>query len=122
MSITRNQKRAIAALIACRNVEDAAEQTGLNRRTIARWLAEDASFQTALSQAEGLAIDAATRQLVSLADEAIGTLRGLIKSEEATDSIRLRAAQSVLDYLLRLREARDTEQRLARLEELYGQR
>ena len=114
--ITRNQKRAIAALLTCRNVQDAADQTGLGHRTISRWLAEDEAFQIALSQAEGQAIDAATRRLVVLADEAINTLRDLIKSTDATDSVRLRAAQAVLAHLLKLRELRNVEQRLTELE------
>lgn len=114
--ITRNQKRAITALLTCRNVQDAASKTNLGHRTISRWLAEDEAFQIALSQAEGQAIDAATRQLVVLADEAINTLRDLIKSADATDTIRLRAAQAVLAHLLRLRELRNVEQRLAELE------
>jgi hypothetical protein len=38
-------------------------------------------------------------------------------------SVRLRAAQSVLDYLLKLRELRNVENRLLRLEEhVYGNR
>ena len=114
--ITRNQKRAIAALLTSRNVQDAAKQIGVGHRTITRWLAEDETFQIALSQAEGQAIDAATRQLVVLADEAIATLRDLIKSNDATDNIKLRAAQAVLAHLLKLRELRNVEQRLAELE------
>jgi len=115
-NVTRNQKRAIAALLKHRKVEDAARSVGLNERTVYRWLADDAAFQTALSQAEGVAIDTATRQLVQLQDAAVDTLRKTMKDSDAGPGVRLRAAQAVLDYLLKLREMRNIEQRIARLE------
>lgn len=108
IGITRNQKRVIAALLTCRSVQQAADQTCVGHRTISRWLAEDAAFQSALAQAEGRAIDVAARYLVTLAR--------LLANKETTDTVKLRAAQAVLDHLLRLRELRNVESRLAKLE------
>ena len=119
--ITRNQNRAITALLANATVTDAAAQTGIGHRTLCRWLAEDNAFQAALAQAEGRAIDAATRHLVSLADQAINVLRQTMLDDEVSATVRVRAAQSVLDHLLKLRELRNVEQRLTKLEEaLYA--
>jgi len=114
--ITRNQKRVIAALLTCKSVQQAADQTCVGHRTISRWLAEDAAFQAALAQAEGRAIDVAARYLVTLAGPAIATLARLLANNETTDAVKLRAAQAVLDHLLKLRELRNVEQRLAKLE------
>ena len=116
--LSRTKKRAVAALLATPKVDDAAKVAGVGERTLYRWLSEDQDFQAALASAEGVAIDTAARALVQIAGDAIDTLRGLLENEETTDSVRLRAAQSVLEHLLRLREAKNIEQRLARLEAL----
>lgn len=116
-TLTRNQKRVIPALLTYRHVEEAAAAVGIGKRTLLRWLAEDATFRQALAKAEGQAIDAAARQLVSLADEAVNTLRDLMDSETASDSVRLRAADAVLGHLFKLRELRSIEERLTALEE-----
>jgi hypothetical protein len=80
------------------------------------------AFRAALSAAEGDAIDAATRQLISLQDTAIDTLRSVMKSRRSSVRDRLRAATTVLNYLLKMRELRNMEQRLAALEQaVYGQ-
>jgi len=121
-NVTRNQKRAIAALLKHRKIEDAARACGLNERTLYRWLADDTNFQAALAQAEGLAIDTATRQLVQLQDAAVDTLRQTMRDKAAAPGVRLRAAQAVLDYLLKLRELRNIEQRISRLEALLNER
>ncbi len=117
------QQRVIAALLSTKSIAEAAKVTGQGERTIHRWLAEDPAFRVALSQAEGQAIDAATRQLISLQDDAIDVLRKTMKSRAATAQDKLRAATSVLNYLLKLRELRNVEERLAALESaLAGRR
>lgn len=118
--LSTRQRRAIAALLTARNIRDAAKTVGIPERTVARWLADDPDFRLALLAAEGDAIDAATRRLVSLSDAAIATLEDTMTSAGPA-GIKLRAAQSVLDYLLRLRELRNIEQRLTALEAMsYG--
>jgi hypothetical protein len=39
---------------------------------------------------------------------------------KTSPAVRVRAAGAVLDYLLRLRELRNHEQRLSRLEQIYA--
>jgi hypothetical protein len=118
--LTRNQKRLIPHLLACRNIAEAAAKVGLGERTVSRWLAEDEAFQRALAKAEGEAIDAATRELVNLAGDAIRTLREVLGDKGAAPTARVRAADMVLSHLLRLRELRNIERRLVKLElEVY---
>lgn len=47
-TLSRNQIRAIAALLEHRRIEDAASAVGVGLRTLHRWLLEDASFVLAL--------------------------------------------------------------------------
>jgi hypothetical protein len=112
------QQRAVVALLQFRNVAEAATATGTPARTIYRWLREE-GFRAALVVAEGAAIDAATRRLVTLSGKAIDVFDGLLDAS-SPPTVRLRAAAGVLEYLLRLRELRDLEARLTRLEEAYG--
>lgn len=111
------QVKAISALLSHRTQAEAACAAGIGERTLATWLTQP-QFQTALRAAEGDAIDAAVREMLSLQGDAIDVLAGLMSDVEVKASVRLRAAQITLDNLLRLRELRNVEARLARLEEL----
>ena len=114
-ALTPRQRRAIGCLLTARNTAEAARAAGLGRRTLCTWL-EQPRFVAALTAAESAAIDAATRQLVGLADLAIETLRTVLENPDATDGVRLRAAAHVLDHLLKLRELCTLERRIAALE------
>ncbi len=118
--LSPGQGRAISALLACQSIEQAAKQAGISPRTLHRWLT-DPDFQAALTEAEGAAIAEATRRLVGLSDAAITTVASLMLDKGASPTVRLRAATSVLDYLLRLRELANVEERLAALEAAIDQ-
>ena len=118
--LTPGQKRAIEALLSTKSVREAAEAAELGERTVFRYLG-DPFFRQQLSAAEGDLIDQATRRLLALQGAALDTFEGVLASEEASDTVRLRAAQSVLDSLLKLRELRNIEARLVALESAIGQ-
>lgn len=115
-ALTWRQRRAIASLLTEKDIKAAARAAQVGHRTLCRWLTES-TFRQALSTAEGDAIDGATRRLVGLADSAVDTLGDLLDSKDASETVRLRAAQSIIDNLLKLRELRNLEQRIAALEE-----
>ena len=50
-SLSARQQRAIAALLECRSVAEAAASAKVGERTLYRWIAEDQAFKNALSQA-----------------------------------------------------------------------
>jgi hypothetical protein len=114
-ALSAKQSKAIAALLSSKTVLGAAELAGVSARTLTRWLADD-GFKAALTEAESEAIDAATRRLIGLQGAAIDTLQETLSDRKALPGIRLRAAQSILDYGLKLRELRNIESRLAALE------
>ena len=120
--LSAKQHRTISALLSTKSVIEAAAATGQGERTIYRWLSEPA-FRQALSAAEGDLIDVATRRLLQLQGGALDTLEALLSDEtDASAGVRLRAAQVVLDHLLKLREMRDIEQRLQALEASTAER
>lgn len=119
--LSAKQHRALSALLTSKSVAEAAAATGLGERTIYRWLT-DPAFRQALSAAEGELIDAATRRLLTLQGTALDTLEAVLGDEDASAGVRIRAAQMVLDHLLKLRELRDIEQRLQALEAAQAER
>jgi len=113
--LNTNQRRAIAALLTSKSIKAAAELADVGERTLYRWLTLP-EFRTELSQHEGATIDQAARRLVELGEKAIDELESILGNTQAAEGLKLRAAQTVLDYLLKLRELRNIEQRLTELE------
>jgi hypothetical protein len=119
-ALSAKQGKAIAALLSSKTVLGAAELAGVSARTLTRWLADD-DFKAALLEAESEAIDAATRRLIGLQGAAIDTLQETLSDRKALPGIRMRAAQSILDFLMRLRDLRNIEKRLAALEAIISE-
>lgn len=114
---TPKKTRAVTALLSSRTIGDAAAAAGVGERTLARWLSSDEAFTRALRQAEDAAIDGAVRRLVGLQAQALDVLQDTLTAPDVTPTVRVRAACAVLDFLLRLRELRTLEERIAALEE-----
>ena len=97
-------------------IDEVAEAIGVNPRTVFRWL-DDPKFRSALSCAEGAALDLATRRLLMLGDKAIAGLESVLNdpTQGGAGNKRL-AATAILDQLIRLRELRNIEARLTDLE------
>jgi hypothetical protein len=115
-SLTTKQQKAIAALLSAKDVQSAAQQAGVGERTLHRWMDEDKAFQTALRAAESQAIDAAVRRLTGAANSALNVVMVLMLDQKVSPSVRLRAALSVLEQMVKLREQYNLEQRIAELE------
>ncbi|MDI6696841.1 MAG: hypothetical protein QME21_17470 [Anaerolineales bacterium] len=116
--LTPKKMQAIAALLSAPSVEKASEVAGISKRTLWRWLREDA-FKAALTQAEGEAIADATRRLVGLQGAALSVIEQVLADRFQPAPVRLQAAKLIFDILLRLRSLTALEERLARLEALY---
>ena len=114
--ITRNQKRAIKALMEYPTIEQVAGAIGVNPRTVFRWL-DDPGFRLALSQAEGEALDRIGRRLLVMSDKAIDAIESVIDDpDQAGASNKRLAAGLILDQTMKLRELRNIETRLSDLE------
>src|SRR5205807_7289241 len=92
---------------------------GVSVRTAYRRLA-DPAFARRLAQARDELISGALGELVECASEAVATLRALLRASD--ERVRLGAAKSTLEQLLRLRETLTLSQRLATLERALQQR
>jgi len=118
--LTGPQRKAITALLAAKSIPQAALDAGVSERTLYRWLQVPA-FRDALVQAEGQVIGAVTRRLVGYADHALTVMVTVMADKTNSPATRLRAAQAILDSMLRLRELRNLEDRISALEARYAQ-
>lgn len=115
------QRLAVSALLTEKSITRAAEKAGIGERTLYRWMTQ-AQFRTALLTEEDKVIDSTVRRLLSMADLAVSTLEMLLAEGGVAHGVKLRAAQTALDTMLKLRELRDIENRLAALEEAVFER
>lgn len=120
-TLTPKQRRAIAALLAQPSIAAAARAVGVGRMTLNRWLG-NADFRAALAEAEATYVDESLRNLVRTCNQAVSVLEDVMSDPKATASVKVRAAASVLDNLLKLREHVDFDARIRRLEERNSER
>ena len=114
--LTRNQTRAIKALMQYPTVDQVAAEIGVNPRTIHRWL-DNPDFRRELASSEGASLDRVTRRLLMLSDKAINAIEDIIDDpgQKGASNKRL-ASQAILDQVVKLRELRSVEQRISDLE------
>jgi hypothetical protein len=112
----RKQEQAIAALLTQRNVEDAAKSVGIAPKTLIRWM-QVPDFQTAYREARRAAFGQSIARLQQASSAAVSTLLKIMVDPNAPHSVRVRAADSVLDHSKQAIEIEDVEVRVAALEQ-----
>jgi len=114
--LTAPQRRAITALLEQRDIRAAAKAAKVGESSLHRWLREDAGFVVELRAAEGQVIDTVTRRLLQHQDVAMTTILLIMADTKHPVSVRLKAAVAVVDFMLKLRDLRNVEERLTALE------
>lgn len=104
-----------------RSVAEAARKAGIGEKTAHRYL-KDPAVQEALRAASRELLEALTRRLRQLGQDAAETLAQAMRAEDASWPARIRAADSVIGHLLKVSELLDLEERVARLETLAQER
>jgi len=97
-STDANQALAIEALVSGSTVTAAAEQAGVSRATLHRWLASDHVFLAALNDRKTEVLAEVRGQLRSMAAEAVAVYRRVLdpKGPFIPTAVRLKAAGAVL--------------------------
>lgn len=110
------QHKAIAALLACRTIGQAAKVAEVGERTLTRWLA-DGDFKAELAAARRSIFASAVDALRQAANDAVDVLRQVMTDAETNAAIRVQAASAVLAHAFRAVELSDISERLDSLEE-----
>src|SRR5215831_5635195 len=106
--LSRKQELALAALLTCSAITDAAKQCGIGEVTLHRWL-KDATFQAAYREARRAVVQHAITQVQQATGEAVETLRRVMQDPEAPASAKVSAAKNILDTAVKAVELEDLE-------------
>ncbi len=111
----RNADEALALAVASgQTLRDAAAAAGIGERTATRRWA-DPAFRRRVGELRGDMVGAAAGRMADGMAEAADVLRALL-DDGTTPAVRLRAARSMLELGVNLRESVELEGRLAALE------
>jgi hypothetical protein len=113
--IQRKQEEAVAALLSQRSVEDTARVAGIGTRTLLRWM-KLPEFQTAYREARRAAFGQSIARLQQATGMAVSVLLKVMVDSATPASVKVRAADSVLDHSAKAIEIEDIEARLSELE------
>lgn len=110
-ALTGLQERAVIALLASPSLEAAAKSANVSVSSLRRWRLEPA-FAAAYRQARFALLDASTAKLRNAASSAVDVLQAAMEDKEAPYSVRIRAAQVILEGAYKSAELEDLSERL----------
>lgn len=114
--MTPNQERALAALISCHTVREAAETAGLTESTLRRYR-QNPEFAAEYKRRCAEMLEEATNKAKAGLPLAVERLTSILQDDFEQSREQIAASRAVLEYGLRLIEANDFEKRLRTLEE-----
>jgi hypothetical protein len=115
--LPRKWEVALAALMDCPTIRDAAARCGASDRTMRRWLATP-QFAAAFRERSRFILDGATGRLSAATGEAVETLRRNLTCGRSGDEIR--AAATILTHAVQAVELADVLARLTELEAAFA--
>lgn len=107
----------IIALASGATSARAARDSGYSPATVGR-RKRDPQFMLRVSWARGKMIETAAGRLASAAEEAVACLRTLLTDESS--SVRLGAARSILESVVRFRELADLQDEMRQIQQQLG--
>ena len=93
----RRKEAAIAALISCRTLEEAARSAEIGATTLLRWM-KNPEFQAKYRAARNAAVSQANARMQQSSGAAVATIVKVMLSADTKDSNRLRAAELILSH------------------------
>lgn len=108
-----NEEKALAALLNCNSIRDAAKSCGLSEETIYRYLKEP-GFVSQYRDARRQAVEYAISKLQKTTGDAVETLERNLHCENP--AVEVRTAQIILENAMKGIELTDLIERLERLE------
>lgn len=118
---TPKQDTFIQSLLAGNSIVTSAKAVGIAEKTAHLWL-KLPSVQKAYRDAQHHVFDEALTGLMLDVGEARATLVAIMKDDEATPSVRVRAAQIILERAIEIHKVSELEEKIAELEQLVKER
>jgi len=114
--LSKNQLKAVEALISYDTVADAALAAGLARDTLYRYL-KNSVFDGELKKAKRIMVDQAVLSLQRSCKDAAAALADICKDKDSPPSARVSAAREILGQTMKALEVESIEERLKALED-----
>ena len=112
----RKKEEAIAALLTNRNIEEAARAIGIAPNTLLNWM-KLAEFQAAYREARRAAFGQSITRLQQGTSAAATTLLKTMIDADTPASVKVRAAEAILNHAAKAIEIEDIEARVTALEQ-----
>jgi hypothetical protein len=111
----RKKEAAVIALLTQRNIEEAAKSVGISPNTLLNWL-KVPEFQAAYREAKRAAYSQAVARLQQGAAAAATTMLKMMIDGNTPPSVRIRAAECIMNHASKAIEIEDIEARVTELE------
>jgi transposase-like protein len=111
----RKKEEAIAALLSQRNVEEAARAVGISPNTLLNWM-KLPEFEKEYRAARRASVSQTNARFQQTTGAAASIIMKLMVDPKVVDSVRLRAAEYVVNHSAKALEIEDVEVRVAELE------
>ena len=95
-TLTAVQQQVLQALVAGQSISAAAKEAGIHRSTVHLWTQKHAGFARALLAARAHRAELLLDELGSLAGLALDTFRHILSDQQASASVRLKAAMEIV--------------------------
>ena len=115
--LSRRKEQAIAGLLLCPTMGEAAKQAKVAETSLRRWMKEE-TFANAYKAARREALQHAIGQLQAGMSQAVKVLCDVMKDTDAPAPSRVSSAKAILDLALKAVEAQDFEDRITALERI----
>ena len=109
------RERAILALLSQKTISKAAAKSGVNERTLRRWLADDAAFKADYATARQAAFEFGMNRVQTLMVRAVDTLADLLDAK-THPNVHLGAARTVAELGIHRHDADTILRKLAEIE------
>jgi transposase-like protein len=93
---SRKKEAAIAALLSCDTVQEAADQVGVGRRTLFRWL-QDGDFKRQYQEAKQAVLFETVKNLTTASTATVDILHHTLINSKS-DHAKIAAARMILDF------------------------
>ena len=108
--MAKNYERAVAALVACPTAKEAAKVAGIGESTL-RAYKSDPEFVELYTAARHELLDTGVKALQSRFSDAVEVICEIMHDEEASPSVRLSAASSIIQNAVRLTDQTESMER-----------
>ena len=105
-----NYERAVAALVACPTTKEAAKVAGMGESTL-RAYKSDPEFMELYTAAQHELLDTGVKALQSKFSDAVEVISEVMNDKEASPNVRLSAANSIIQNVVRLTDQTESMER-----------